>query len=59
MRYMGDKGITGRTIIFIDKGGEVAWVKHYDIRWWVPAVTDVATAWGGVKSRKLSNIKEK
>src|SRR6266478_4417167 len=45
---MGDKGITGRSIIIIDKGGKVAWVKNYDIPV-VPDVKEVATALGGVK----------
>lgn len=46
--YMGDKGITGRSIIIIDKAGKVAWVKNYDIPV-VPDVKEVATALGGVK----------
>ena len=46
--YMGDKGITGRSIIIIDKGGIVAWKKDYDIPV-VPDVKEVATALGGVK----------
>ena len=46
--YMADKGITGRSIIIIDKGGKVAWVKDYDIPV-VPDVKEVATALGSVK----------
>ena len=46
--YMGDKGITGRSIIIIDKGGNVAWKKDYDIPV-VPDVKEVAMALGGVK----------
>ena len=46
--YLADKGITGRSIIIIDKGGKVAWVKDYDIPV-VPDVKEVATALGGVK----------
>ena len=46
--YMADKGITGRSIIIIDKGGKVAWIKNYDIPV-VPDVKEVATALGGVK----------
>jgi len=41
--YLGDKGITGRAIIIIDKNGKVAWVKNYDIPV-VPDVKEVATA---------------
>lgn len=36
--YLGDKGITGRAIAIIDKGGKVAWFKNYDI----PVVPDLA-----------------
>jgi peroxiredoxin len=46
--YLADKGITGRSIIIIDKAGKVAWVKDYDIPV-VPDVKEVATALGGVK----------
>ena len=45
--YMADKGITGRSIIIIDKGGKVAWAKDYDIPV-VPDVKEVATALGKV-----------
>jgi peroxiredoxin len=41
--YLGDKGITGRAIIIIDKNGKVAWVKNYDIPV-VPDVKEVAAA---------------
>jgi peroxiredoxin len=41
--YLGDKGITGRAIIIIDKNGKVAWAKNYDIPV-VPDVKEVATA---------------
>ena len=46
--YMSDRGITGRSIIIIDKAGKVAWVKNYDIPV-VPDVKEVATALGLVK----------
>jgi peroxiredoxin len=46
--YMSDRGITGRSIIIIDKAGKVAWVKDYDIPV-VPDVKEVATALGLVK----------
>jgi mycoredoxin-dependent peroxiredoxin len=41
--YLGDKGITGRSIIIIDKQGKIAWAKNYDIPV-VPDVKEVATA---------------
>jgi mycoredoxin-dependent peroxiredoxin len=46
--YLGEKGITGRAIIIIDKGGKVAWAKNYDIPV-VPDVKEVASALAGVK----------
>src|SRR5215510_6160640 len=46
--YLPDKGITGRAIFIIDKGGKVAWAKNYDIPV-VPDVKEVATALAGVK----------
>jgi mycoredoxin-dependent peroxiredoxin len=46
--YMSDRGITGRSIIIIDKAGKVAWVKNYDIPV-VPDVKEVAMALGLVK----------
>ena len=41
--YLPEKGITGRSIFIIDKGGKVAWVKNYDIPV-VPDINEVATA---------------
>lgn len=35
--YLADKGITGRSIIIVNKQGRIAWLKHYDI----PAVPDL------------------
>jgi len=35
--YLADKGITGRAIAIIDRGGKVAWYKNYDI----PVVPDL------------------
>ena len=35
--YLADKGITGRAIVIVDKGGKVAWLKNYDI----PTVPDM------------------
>jgi len=46
--YMPDKGITGRSIFIIDKGGKVAWAKNYDIPV-VPDIKEVATALSHVK----------
>ena len=46
--YLREKGITGRSIFIIDKGGKVAWTKNYDIPV-VPDVKEVAAALGQVK----------
>ncbi len=46
--YLADKGITGRAIFIIDKGGKVAWAKNYDIPV-VPDVKEVAAALAQVK----------
>jgi len=46
--YMADKGITGRSIFIVDKGGKVAWKKDYDIPV-VPDIKEVASALGNVK----------
>jgi peroxiredoxin len=46
--YLPEKGITGRSIFIIDKGGKVAWVKNYDIPV-VPDIKEVATALSHVK----------
>ena len=35
--YLPEKGITGRAIAIIDKGGKIAWFKNYDI----PALPDI------------------
>ena len=45
--YLPEKGITGRSIIIVDKGGKVAWVKNYDIPV-VPDLKEVAAALGQV-----------
>src|SRR5271168_2931497 len=47
--YLPEKGITGRSIVIINKDGKVAWVKHYDIPV-VPDVQEVATALQQVKT---------
>src|SRR5271155_4919810 len=47
--YLADKGITGRSIIIINKAGKVAWVKDYDIPV-VPDLKEVAAALSQVKA---------
>jgi len=47
--YLSDKGITGRSIIIVNKDGNVAWLKHYDIPV-VPDVKEVAAALSNVKA---------
>ena len=46
--YLADKGITGRAIAIVDKGGKIAWFKNYDIPV-VPDINEVAAALAGVK----------
>jgi peroxiredoxin len=46
--YLGDKGITGRAIAIIDKGGKVAWFKQYEIPQ-LPEIKEVAAALAKVK----------
>ena len=46
--YLADKGITGRAIAIVDRGGKVAWFKNYDIPV-VPDMAEVAAALAGVK----------
>ena len=46
--YLADKGITGRAIVIINKQGNVAWSKNYDIPV-VPDVNEVAQALTNVK----------
>ena len=47
--YLPDKGITGRAIAIVNKAGNVAWLKQYDIPT-VPDLAEVAQALAGVKS---------
>jgi mycoredoxin-dependent peroxiredoxin len=47
--YLADKGITGRAIAIVNKSGNVAWFKNYDIPV-VPDLNEVATALGQVKA---------
>jgi mycoredoxin-dependent peroxiredoxin len=46
--YLADKGITGRAIAIVDKGGKIAWFKNYDIPV-VPDINEVAQALAGIK----------
>jgi peroxiredoxin len=46
--YLADKGITGRAIAIVDRGGKIAWFKNYDIPV-VPDMKEVADALAGVK----------
>jgi peroxiredoxin len=46
--FLPEKGITGRAIFIVDKGGKVAWAKNYDIPV-VPDIKEVATALAAVK----------
>ena len=46
--YLADKGITGRAIAIVDKGGKIAWFKNYDIPV-VPDINEVAQALAAVK----------
>jgi peroxiredoxin len=46
--YLADKGITGRAISIIDKNGNLAWHKNYDIPV-VPDIDEVAKALAEVK----------
>ena len=46
--YLADKGIAGRAIAIVDKGGKIAWFKNYDIPV-VPDINEVAQALAGVK----------
>jgi peroxiredoxin len=47
--FLADKGITGRSIIIINKAGKVAWSKDYDIPV-VPDLKEVAAALSQVKA---------
>src|SRR5207253_9337600 len=47
--YLADKGITGRAIAIVNKAGNVAWFKDYDIPF-VPDLKDVAAALSQVKA---------
>ena len=51
--YLADKGITGRAIAIVNKAGNVAWFKNYDIPV-VPDLKEVAAALGQVTSIRQS-----
>src|ERR1700678_4573346 len=46
--YLADKGITGRSITIVDRNGNVAWTKQYDIPQ-VPDIKEVSEALSKVK----------
>src|SRR5579864_879778 len=46
--YLADKGITGRAICIIDRDGNIAWQKNYDIPV-VPDIQEVSQALAAVK----------
>jgi peroxiredoxin len=46
--YLADKGITGRAIAIVDRNGNLAWFKNYDIPT-VPDMKEVADALAKVK----------
>jgi peroxiredoxin len=47
--YLADKGITGRSIVIVNKAGKIAWIKNYDIPV-VPDLKEVAAALSQVKA---------
>ncbi|MFY9742544.1 MAG: peroxiredoxin [Candidatus Sulfotelmatobacter sp.] len=46
--YLAEKGITGRAIYIVDRDGNLAWQKNYDIPV-VPDIKEVSQALAGVK----------
>jgi mycoredoxin-dependent peroxiredoxin len=46
--FLPEKGITGRSIVIVDKQGKVAWLKHYDI----PVVPDIKEVAGALAALK-------
>jgi mycoredoxin-dependent peroxiredoxin len=47
--YLPEKGITGRAIVIVNRDGDVAWAKNYDIPV-VPDLNEVASALQQVKA---------
>ncbi len=44
--YHADKGITGRVIVIVDKGGKIAWVKDYGFA----NAPDMKEVWNALRS---------
>ncbi|MGH9774704.1 MAG: redoxin domain-containing protein [Candidatus Acidiferrales bacterium] len=47
--YLADKGITGRAVAIVDRGGKIAWFKQYDIPV-VPDIQEIVAALSNVKA---------
>jgi mycoredoxin-dependent peroxiredoxin len=47
--FLAEKGITGRSIIIVDRSGKVAWFKNYDIPT-LPDIKEVSDALAKVKN---------
>ena len=47
--FLADKGITGRSIVIIDRSGKIAWLKNYDIPT-LPDIKEVSDALAKVKN---------
>ena len=47
--FLAEKGITGRSIIIIDRAGKIAWFKNYDIPT-LPDIKEVSDALAKVKN---------
>jgi peroxiredoxin len=48
--YLPEKGISGRSIIIVNKAGKVAWAKNYDI----PVVPDLKEVEGALQQVKTA-----
>jgi mycoredoxin-dependent peroxiredoxin len=47
--FLAEKGITGRSIIIVDRSGKIAWIKNYDIPT-LPDIKEVSDALAKVKN---------
>jgi peroxiredoxin len=47
--FLAEKGITGRSIIIVDRLGKIAWLKNYDIPT-LPDIKEVSDALAKVKN---------
>ena len=47
--FLAEKGITGRSIVIIDRSGKIAWLKNYDIPT-LPDIKEVSDALAKVKN---------